>query len=133
MYKKTITYTDYNDEEVTEDFYFNLTETEISMMDLETEGGLRDKIDRIIKAKNTPELAKLFKEIILAAYGEKTPDGKYFRKSPEISQKFTYSPAYNIMFMEFATDAGSAAEFINGVVPKQLRVEDPAAVINTQL
>lgn len=126
MYKKTITYTDYNDEERTEDFYFNLTETEISMMDMETEGGLKDKLERIIAAKDAPELIKQFKAIILAAYGEKSADGKYFRKSPEISQNFTYSPAYDILFMEFATNSGFAAEFINGIIPKNLRVENPA-------
>ena len=30
MLKKTITYVDFNDQEITEDFFFNLSEAEIS-------------------------------------------------------------------------------------------------------
>ena len=52
MLKKTVTYTDYNGVERTEDFYFNLTRSELMEMHLTTEGGMDEKINSIIKAKS---------------------------------------------------------------------------------
>lgn len=125
MYKETITYTDYNDEERTEDFYFNLTETEISMLQLGTEGGLREKLERIMKSNDKPEIIKFFKEMIDITYGEKTPDGRRFIKSPELSKAFSETEAYNIFFMKLATDSDTAINFLNGIIPKALRAEMP--------
>ena len=46
MLKKTVTYTDYNGSERTEDFYFNLTKAEIMEMELSTSGGLAEMLRR---------------------------------------------------------------------------------------
>lgn len=121
MIKKTITYTDYNDIERTEDFYFNLTEAELTEMELETAGGLAAKVRRIAETKDVPEIIKVFKQIIHAAYGVKTPDGRGFKKSEEIFDDFAATPAYSILFMELATDSDAASAFINGVVPPKMR------------
>ena len=117
MLKKTITYTDYNGESRTEDFYFNLSKAECMEMELGTAGGMQSMIERIIAAKDNRKIVDVFKEIILRAYGEKSPDGKYFRKSPEISANFASTEAYSELFMELATNADSATQFINGVIP----------------
>lgn len=117
MYKRTMTYTDYNGEERTEDFYFNLTKAEITEMELSTEGGLKDKIDRITKAKDVPEIIRLFKELILKAYGVKSPDGKRFIKSDRLSEEFSQTEAYSDFFVELATNSDKAAEFVNGIMP----------------
>lgn len=118
MLKKTITYTDYNDQERTEDFYFNLTKAEAMEMELSVDGGFTSYIDRIIKAKNFPELVKVFKVLILKAYGEKSPDGKRFIKSEELSNEFAQTEAYSQLYVELATDADAAAAFVNGIAPK---------------
>ena len=47
MFKKTMTYTDYNGVERTEDFYFNLDERDITKMELSTSGGLDQYIKKI--------------------------------------------------------------------------------------
>jgi hypothetical protein len=117
MLKKTITYTDYNDVERTEDFYFNLTRAEIMEMELSTTGGLSEMITRIVNAKDAPAIIKIFKELILKAYGEKSADGKRFVKSQEISEAFAQTEAYSILFMELSTDADAAAKFVNAIVP----------------
>ena len=117
MLKKTITYTDYNGLERTEDFYFNLTKAEIMEMELSTTGGLSDMITRIVNAKDAPAIIKVFKDLILRAYGEKSADGKRFVKSQEISDAFAQTEAYSILFMELSTDADAAAKFINAIVP----------------
>lgn len=117
MLKKTIKYTNYNGVELTEDFYFNLTTAEIMEMELGTSGGLAEMINRIVAAQDAPAIISVFKDLILKAYGEKSADGKYFRKSREISEAFAQTEAYSILFMELATDADAAAKFINGIVP----------------
>ena len=123
MLKKTITYTNYNDEEVTEDFYFNLSKAEIMEMTLNTVGGLEAMIQSIINAKDIPSIVKIFKDLILRSYGEKSADGKHFMKSPEISKAFECTEAYSILFMELSTDADAGSEFINGIIPKDLQKE----------
>lgn len=117
MLKKTITYNDYNGTERTEDFYFNLTKAEIMEMEMSTSGGLAEMITKIVATKDAPAIIKIFKELILKAYGEKSPDGKRFIKSEEISTAFSQTEAYSQLFMELATDADAASTFVNGIVP----------------
>lgn len=117
MLKKTITYNDYNGNERTEDLYFNLSQAEVMEMEMSTTGGLAEMIQKIVAAQDAPAIIKIFKEIILKAYGEKSPDGKRFIKSDEISKAFSQTEAYSKLFMELATDADAAAKFVNGIVP----------------
>ena len=121
MLIKTIPYIDYNGNSRTEDFYFNLSETEITEMELSMEGGFTDYIQRIVRAKDAPSLIKNFKEIVLKAYGEKSQDGRRFVKSPELSEAFSQTEAFNKLFMELVMDDGAAADFINGIIPDSLR------------
>lgn len=120
MLKKTITYTDYNDVERTEDFYFDLSEAEVIEMELSIDGGLVEMIHRIIATKDQPALIKTFKEIVLKAYGEKSPDGKQFIKDEAITKAFSYTKAYSKIFTELATNADAAAEFFNNIIPKKV-------------
>lgn len=117
MLRKTITYSDYNGNERTEAFYFNLTKAEVTEMEMSTAGGLAVMIEKIIAAQDAPSLIKIFKDLVLKAYGEKSPDGKRFIKSDELSTAFSQTEAYSELFMELATDADSAAKFVNGIVP----------------
>lgn len=127
MLKKTITFVDYNDEERTEDFYFNLTSAELSEMELSTDGGLGEYIKKIVAAKDTPSIIKMFKDLILKSYGEKSADGRRFIKSEELSTAFSQTEAYSQLFMELATDDVAAANFVNGVMPKEARAAIEAA------
>lgn len=125
MIKKSITYTDYNGVERTEDFYFNLTKAEVMEMELSTTGGLAEMIQRIVAAKDQPAIIKIFKDLILKAYGEKSLDGKRFMKSEEIRIGFEQTEAYSQLFMELATDADAAAKFVNGIVPADMAQPTP--------
>lgn len=118
MLKKTMTYTDYNGVERTEDFYFNLTKAEVAEMEMGTSGGLAEMISSIVAAKDGPAILKIFKDLVLKAYGKKTPDGRRFEKSEEISKEFSETEAYSDLYIELATDADAAAEFVNGIIPK---------------
>ena len=117
MLKKTITYTDYNGVERKEDFYFNLTKAEIMEMEMSISGGLTEMINRIVAAQDAPAIVKIFKELVLKAYGVKSPDGKRFIKSDELATEFAQTEEYSQLFMELATDADAASAFVNGIVP----------------
>ena len=123
MLKETIKFTDYNGVERTEDHYFHLSKAEAMEMEMSTSGGLSEMIRKIVAAQDTPAIIKIFKEIILKSYGQKSPDGRQFIKSPELSKAFSETEAYSQLFMKLATDADAAAKFVNGIVPN----EKPAA------
>lgn len=120
MRKETITYTDYEGVERTEDFYFNLNKAEVMEMQLTTDGTLTKLIEKIIAEKNVPKIVEIFKQLILKSYGEKSLDGKRFVKSEELTREFTQTEAYSELFIKLSTDADAAAEFINGIVPRDL-------------
>lgn len=120
MLKKTVTYTDYNGVERTEDFHFNLTKAEIMEMEMGTTGGLAEMIKRIVGAQDMPAIIKIFKELVLKAYGVKSPDGRRFIKNDEIRAEFEQTEAYSTIFMELSTDADAASAFINGIVPADM-------------
>lgn len=124
MRKETITYTDYNGVERTEEFLFNLTEAEAFELEMGTSGGVSDMISRIIAANDAPSIVKVFKEFLLKAYGEKSPDGKYFNKSEELSTAFSHTNAYSQLFMKLASDDKFAADFTNGVIPNVKEVKN---------
>lgn len=121
MIKKTIKFTDYNGNEREMDFYFNLSKAELSEMELSVAGGLGERIKRIAAAQDTPEIIKIFKELILKSYGVKSDDGLRFIKSEQLSNEFTQTEAYSTLFMELASDDKKAAEFINGIIPSDMK------------
>lgn len=120
MLTKVIKYTDYNGQERNEKHYFNLTEAELMEMEMGTTGGWANMMQSIIDAQDTPSLIKIFKKLILQAYGEKSADGKRFIKSEELSIAFSQTGAYSTLFMELALDAQAASDFILGIIPEEL-------------
>lgn len=123
MLKKTIKYTDYNGVERNEDFWFNLTNAELMELELSTSGGLTETIKKIVSTQDTPAIMKLFKDLILRSYGEKSADGKHFIKIDDdgkmLNNKFSQTEAYSILFTELAQDDKAASEFVNGIVPAE--------------
>jgi hypothetical protein len=117
MIKKTIAYTDYNGVDRKEDFYFNLSKAEVMEMEMSTQGGLAEMIQRIVAAQDQTAIIKIFKDLIIKAYGVKSPDGKKFIKNQEVVDDFIQTEAFSELFMELATDATAAAEFVNGIIP----------------
>ena len=120
MLVKTITYEDYNGNQRTEDFYFNISKAEVIEMELGVDGGLDARIKRLTQTMDGPEIMKLFKEIILKAYGVKSDDGKRIIKSEQLSTEFTQTEAYSELLMELCTDPEKAADFIKQILPKKV-------------
>lgn len=131
MLKKSITYKTFDGEEVTEDFYFNYTKAEIAEMELSRKGGLKEHLERIVAAEDGKEIIREFKSIVLGALGQKSADGKRFIKTQEYRDEFESSEAYSVLFMETLTETDAAIEFVNGIVPQdlkddQLALDEPA-------
>ena len=117
MLVKKISYTDFDGNEREETYYFNLTRTEAIEMQWSTPGGLKALLDRIIEEQDIKEILDIIREILSKAYGVKSADGRRFDKDPALWVNFTQSLAFDELFMELMTNAGYAAEFMNGIVP----------------
>ena len=128
MLKKSIKYTDYNGVERNEEFLFNLTKAELMEMEMSTTGGLAGMIQKVVDTQDAPAIIKVFKDIILKAYGEKSADGKRFIKVSDtgvpLSVAFSQTEAYSQLFMELATNAESAANFIKGIIPSDMEIPE---------
>lgn len=123
MIKWPITYTDYDGNEITEEFRFALNRSELMEMNFSAAGGMEKMLQRIIDTKDTKEMIKIFKELILKSYGELSDDGRRFikiRDGHELAEDFAQTAAYDELYMQLATDDKKAADFINGVIPKDL-------------
>ncbi|UGL63273.1 hypothetical protein SEA_TOKKI_48 [Arthrobacter phage Tokki] len=124
MIKKTLTFKNFRNETETEDFYFNMSQGELTLMHIraidQKNESFSDKLDKISKGLQGSELADVIEDLILRSYGVKSSDGKKFRKNAEILEDFTSSGAYSVLVTELFSLEGSLAEFINGVVPDDL-------------
>ena len=124
MLKKTIVFTDYDGNTRTEDHYFNLSKAEIiKWMTTSHEYTLDAVINRLTEKRNGREIMKIFEDLIYLSYGEKSLDGRRFDKSEEVKKNFMETEGYSVLFMELVTDAKKAAEFVNGIIPKELAEE----------
>lgn len=123
MLKKTITYKDFNDETVSEDFFFHLSKAELIELEMSHKGGLSASLERIVAAEDGKGIIAEFKNIILSAYGQRSEDGKRFIKNQQLRDEFESTEAYSELFMELVTNTDSAIEFVNGVIPSDMAEE----------
>lgn len=121
MITKEITFTDYNGQERKEKYQFNFTKAELTEMELSVNGGLSAMMERIKETDDRPELMRIFKDLILKAYGVKSADGKRFVKSEELRTEFSQTEAYSELYMELVTNTDSAINFFNGLIPNDLK------------
>ena len=120
MYKETVTYTDFNDFERTEDCYFHLNEAELAKLEMSISGGFVEMVDKAIKAMDGKTIMDTFDNIMHQSYGVKSPDGRKFIKNEEVWLDFKETEAYSIIFVKLVTDAEYAAKFIRGILPKKM-------------
>lgn len=120
MLKRKIDYEDFEGEKQSEIFYFNLTKAELIELTFEDNEDFGTMLKRIINTKNNAELIKRFKQIILMAYGVKSDDGKRFIKNDQLREEFSQTAAYDVLFMELATNDEVAYQFLTGLLPRDL-------------
>lgn len=120
MFAKTIEYENYNGEMIKETFYFNLTKSELTILESKTPGGWSNYMQTVMDKKDAPAVVALFERLIRASYGQKSADGRNFRKSDAIFDDFESCPAYDILVLELLTKEEAAKAFIYGIMPKDL-------------
>ena len=127
MLKKTVTYKTFDDKEVTDTFYFNITRNELvgievgeSSQQMLTAETFTDTIKKAMATNDSAKLMEIFRTVVDRAYGEKSDDGRHFRKSDEILNDFKSTMAYDEIIMELAFNEQAASAFIKGVLPKEL-------------
>jgi hypothetical protein len=130
--KKTVTYKDFNDEEVTEDLYFHFSKAELVELEMREKGGLSNALQRIIDAEDGKSIMAEMKNIIVSAYGKRSGDGRRFIKNDQLREEFLSSEAYSTFFMELLTDATAASAFVNGVIPPDLAADAAKMVLANQ-
>ena len=112
MYKKTITYKDFDEKERIEDVYFNLTKTELIDFALELPDNVSDSM------ANEQEGTDVRKD-----------EGRRFAKVDEngkpLSIEFAETMAFEAIMDEFMSDDKAAAEFVNMVIPQSIADKMP--------
>lgn len=122
MFKKTIKFIDFNQQEQTKDFYFHMSKAEL--LELAADGNaMLKRIERIIAAQDGKAILKEFRELIWAAIGVRSEDGARFVKDSAAKAQLFESPAYDELLMELCTDAEASAAFVNNLVPETMRKE----------
>lgn len=116
MIKKTVTYTDWDGEDVTESLWFNMNKAELLELNKKYGSALDKFLRRSIEKEQYTKLAVFWKDFILKAYGTKTDDGKHFVKSDEAAKEFYQSIAFDIIFDEVLGSDAAADAFVNGVL-----------------
>lgn len=119
MLKKYISYTDYNGVARKEAFYFNLSKAELVKMQMSTEGGMEEYLQRIIDTHDNRKLFELFDQLIKMSYGIKSEDGRRFTKSEKITEEFCQTEAYTELLLELMGDdsAHAVLDFVKGIMP----------------
>ena len=123
MLIKPITYTNWNGEKKTKNFYFNLSTSELAKMELTSKAGMLETIKKMVDSDDKKEIINLFELIVLGAYGEKSADGEEFIKNDEVRERFKCHPAYDVLFMELISSEKTMADFINAVIPQNIAEE----------
>jgi hypothetical protein len=126
MIIRTITYTNFDDEEVTKSYAFHLSKTDLVELEVSEQEGFKEMIENIVKTNDRKALVEQFKRIVLMAYGVR--EGDRFIKNDQLREEFSQTPAYEALFMELATQEGKAVEFLTGCLPKDMRGDIPKAM-----
>lgn len=119
MQKITVTYENFDGENVTEDLYFHLNIKELQEME-NWDPSLTERIAKLTKTEDGKDAFNLMRDIIETAYGERASDGKRFLKSPEIRNMFTEGLAYDEVIIQFLDGTTDLGKFIEGLLPKKV-------------
>lgn len=124
MYAMNAEYLDFNDVKREETLYFHLSKAEVIEWLAQSGDYTLDKVfEKMMNESNAQELVGTIKDLIKRSYGVKSLDGKRFIKNKEVLDAFMESEAYSVIFMRIIGDAKEAANFVNGILPKDLAEE----------
>ena len=123
MIKRTITFEDLDGNSITDDFYFHISMSEVSKMELGTEGGMAEKLKKLVAASKGKDIIEQFEGILHSAYGVRSENNRQFIKNEQVWQEFYQSDAYNVLFMQLISDEDASAAFVRGILPANFEAE----------
>jgi hypothetical protein len=122
MLKRPITFENLDGETVTKDYWFNISQLELTELQVSTDEGYGETLQKMMDDENVRGVLTSIKDIILMAYGER--DGEYFLKKDKeghlLKYRFEGSPAFSTLYMELLADDKKATEFILGAMPRDV-------------
>lgn len=129
MFKKTVTYKNFNDVECTEDLYFHMMAPEFADLEFNPTfgGSLASYIKEAMLSGEGQKVYTFFKMMIVNSYGRRSEDGSKFLKRPEFTEEFLNSPAYEQFFLWLtieSPDGKNGEAFWNAIIPESLRGKD---------
>lgn len=116
MVTKIVKYKGFDGEDIEEVVRFNLTKAEIMNLNNKyaAQGGLINYLRKILTDVKDDEtymtpFITVIQTLLLAAYGEKTDDGKFIKKRNgcALADEFESSEAYSQLLMDLISDEGS--------------------------
>lgn len=132
MLKKTLTFKDFDGNDMTRDFYFNLSKPDMIALETSTPGGLSNHVKNLTEKNDIEGITKFVRKLIVESYGERGEDGFSFikvRNGVKLGEMFEQSLAYEALFMELINpeDNGKAFnDFLTGIVPADLMAKAQA-------
>lgn len=123
MIKKTIQYHDYEGNSREDDFYFNLTQVELTKIngDPSLPGGLQESAERATKNNDAGEMIRIIDMIISRSYGVKLPDGSFVKRNPNglpLYEAFVNTEAYDNLITELVQSEDGIIAFLTGCLNK---------------
>lgn len=121
MLKKEITYTNFNDEEITVTEYFNLNKVQ-TMKLVSGHGGMDKYLQSIIDEKNGEKFIDFVEELVYSAYGKRDPENaENFITAKEVKDAFTKTGAYDELVYTLLSNEKEFESFFIGILPKAMQ------------
>lgn len=123
MFKTTVQFKDFNDNNVTEDLYFHMLAPEFADLQFNptTGGDLSKYIKEAMRSGDGQKIYTFFKLLVVNSYGRRSEDGSKFIKKAEFSEEFLNSRAWEQLFLWLTDDPKNAESFWNGIFPEAMR------------
>lgn len=120
MHSRTVEYVNFNGKTVQRTFYFNITKAELALREARSDGTWSQSLEVIKNSDKASVVLPEFEKLIEWSYGDKSEDGESFVKSDEIWSKFVNSEPWSALVMDLLTNAASAAQFFNAILPPDI-------------
>ncbi len=124
MIKKTIQYHDFDGNAREDDFYFNLTQVELTKIngDPSLPGGLQESAERATKNNDAGEMIRIIDMLISRSYGVKLPDGSFVKRNAgglPLYETFVNTEAYDNLLTELIQNEDGIVTFLTGCLNKE--------------
>lgn len=128
MFKKNISYVDYDGNKRNDEFYFNLNKAELMTLEFSYKGGIAGALQQSLRDHDMKTVMDIVTTMIKMSYGAKSADGRKFVKSPSVLEDFEFSEAYPTLLMDLVTNEGELDKFMTGIMPADLQADVRAQI-----